>query len=176
MNDKFTQQRLEWLLGISLPSTGRLPVELSRFGLTITDAPNDDVTNFYSPLSFDTTNDSVLTLLWRYHNRWDTYTMRCLNCLLRLMKESEAVFDWIFNAAPATYQHSRYSDWFSAFIHNYIADFKKYQSAYSTKREEMAQESLSIWKDLEVKMEKRLLENKEAFKGELPPPLKIQLN
>ena len=176
INDRFTQQRLEWLLGLSLPSTGRLAVELSRFGLTIADSITDDVTNYYSPITFDNTNESVLTLLWRYHNRWDTYTMRCLNCLLWLMNESEAVFDWLFNAAPATYQHSRYSDWFAAFINNYLADFKKYQGAYSTKREEMAQESLKIWLELETKINKRLEESKGLFKGELPPPIKVFLN
>lgn len=176
INDRYTQQRLEWLLGISLPSTGRLAMELSRFGLTIADSMTDDITNYYSPITYDNTNESVLTLLWRYHNRWDTYTMRCLNCLLWLMNESEAVFDWLYNAAPATYQHSRYSDWFASFINNYLADFKKYQGAYSTKREEMAQESLKIWLELETKINKRLEESKGLFKGELPPPMKVTLN
>ena len=173
ISDAFTSKRLEWLLGVSLPSTGRLPVELSRFGLTIVESPGDDVTNYYSPITFDNTNESVLTLLWRYHNRWDTYTMRCLNCLLWLMHESEAVFDWVFRAAPPTYQHARYSDWFEPFIKNYIADFKKYQSAYSSKREEMAQESLNIWLQLDLKIHDRLAQQAAAFREQaaLPPPL-----
>lgn len=75
---------------------------------------------------YDNTNDSILTLLWRSHKKWDTYAMKCLNTLLSLMVESEDIFDWIFNAAPPVIQYARYSDWFSQFNSNYIQDLKKY--------------------------------------------------
>ena len=58
---------------------------LTKVGVKVIHSLSDETYAFNSALIPDTTDESLLHLLWRYKSRTDSYTVNCLYSLLNLI-------------------------------------------------------------------------------------------
>ena len=83
-----------------------------KVGVKVLHSLSDECFAFKSSIIYDSTDDSLLHLLWRYKGRIDTYTVNCLYSLLHLIAQDENVAEYFANLPGPTYCLSRYTDWF----------------------------------------------------------------
>ena len=124
LRDGLETTRMEWLIGVPMLLDGSplkaCPPDQPRFGAYAISTVTEEV--FYFPTTLehvDSINESILSLIWRSRQRFESYTLFCVKELLNL---GEDIIRYISKMPSPNYQYSRYTDW----IFQYVKD--KYNS------------------------------------------------
>lgn len=117
LKDDFQAKRLEWLLGTPMLMDGSMikasPGEKPKLGAYAISSISEDVFYFPSTLeTVDSSNESILSLIWRSKRRAETYTMFCIKELLTL---GDDILKYIFKMPSPNFQFARYTDWIAQF-------------------------------------------------------------
>lgn len=90
------------------------PPELPKIGIPAIQAMSEEVYYYPSTLkSVDSTEESILSLIFRSKKRLQSYTLFCIKELLSL---GEDTMRYVHNMPPPTYQYARYTDWITQFV------------------------------------------------------------
>lgn len=85
-------------------------------GIKVLQAATDEVYTFKSALIYDSVDDALLHLLWRYKGRMDSYTVNCLYSLLNLIACDDNVAEYFSEIPGPTYSYARYTDWIKPYL------------------------------------------------------------
>ena len=77
---------------------------------------NDEAYQYRSSLLYDSIDDALLHLLWRYKGRMDAYTVNCLFSLLNLIAVDETIADYFSEIPGPSYCLARYTDWIKGYL------------------------------------------------------------
>lgn len=70
-------------------------------------------------------DEPLLAQLLKCKGKLDTFAINCLKDMLSLMAKDELIARYVYNAAPPTYQSSRYSDWIRPYLEYQKADVER---------------------------------------------------
>lgn len=106
----------------------------------------DEVYTFRSALIYDSVDDALLHLLWRYKGRMDAYTVNCLHSLLNLIAQDDKVAAYFSEVPGPTYSYARYTDWIKPYLNEQLVDARKgYAGSFSAQKEEIVIKALSLY-------------------------------
>lgn len=117
LQDGLQKKRLEWLLGTPMLIDGSMmkanPTEKPKLGIYACQTLSDEVYYFPSTIEqIETTNESILSLIWRSKKRFESYTMFCIKELLSL---GDGIMKYVCSMPSPSYQYARYTDWIFQF-------------------------------------------------------------
>mmetsp|Transcript_29239 Transcript_29239/g.26656 ORF Transcript_29239/g.26656 Transcript_29239/m.26656 type:complete len:296 (+) Transcript_29239:2057-2944(+) len=162
IGDYIQPRRIEWLLGYPQPQVNTLRNEPPSFGMYGNSAIDDTVINYESTLLLES-NSSIINLMLHNRRRLENLCLACLKQLLITADMNPAVFEYIYNLPPPSYNYAKFTDWILPFIEYYLAEAKRY--SYTTyPKEEAGIECLKIYRSVEEKVDKKLAEQKASFK------------
>jgi hypothetical protein len=171
LEDSLQKIRMEWLLGVSTMTKGftqliakEKPFEQLKFGLSLITSIRDNVHEYPSPLAYKAPYDSLLNLLWNHRKSFD---IAPISFILSMMLKIPAVFQYITQLPPPTYQYAKYSDWFKSFVQNYRSAAKGgglLAVLFNQKRDDTGyQEALGLASELDSQLNKSLGPSTEIF-------------
>jgi hypothetical protein len=140
IEDKFVYHRIEWILGFpQISKIGSSEVPLPMFGSATISSIDEEVFSFPSTLELFNSwnsNDSILSLIWKYQKRWESYCLMYIKYLLRIFNLNQTLADWAKSLPPPTYQFASFLHWVEDFVH------KNRGNNYSSSKDEEGEESL----------------------------------
>ena len=121
LDDSLKLQKLEWVFGVSqVIHRKTYREEKYKYGLEFVDRINEESATYISPImsSMGSTSgdDSLFSQLLKCKGKLDTFAINCLKEMLSLMAKDAVIARYVYQAAPPTYQHSRYSDWIRPYL------------------------------------------------------------
>jgi hypothetical protein len=177
IKDNLQSQRIEWLLGYSQIINSTMEGK-TKYGIgQISNSLSEDIFSYKSPLLYNhLQSDALLLLLWRLRKKTENHTISSLKFLFSLVDECSCLFGIISKAAPPTYKFARYTDWIIPFLNSYLDQMKRFPSSHSmsTKREELAVETLSLMLSYETKLAAKVKIEKEEELEQLEETEKIR--
>ena len=154
-------KRAEWLLGFPQPTVTTSLNSYDSFGVYGNTSIEDSIVTYESPLNIDGVS-SIINYMLHNRKRLENIALICLRHILLLMDINQSVFEYIIFLPPPSYNYAKFTDWIMPFLDHYFAESKKY--AYTSyPKEELAQETLKLWKTVEAKVEHRLQLNEKAM-------------
>jgi hypothetical protein len=63
-------------------------------------------------------DDALLSLLWKYKGRMDSFTLTCLQSLGELLSLDEVIADYFSELPAPNYNMLRYTDWINPYLLN----------------------------------------------------------
>lgn len=140
LEDMYVYNRIEWMLGFpQITKLSQSDMLLPLFGSSCLNAIDEEVFTFPSTLELFNTwnaNDGILSLIWKYQKRWESYCLMYIKYLLRIFNLNQTLADWAKDLPPPTYQYSSFLHWVEDFVH------KNRGSGYSSTKDEEGEESL----------------------------------
>lgn len=117
IQDSLQTKRLEWLLGTPMLMNGSViknkPEVKPKLGIHACQCLSDEVYYFPSTLEpIETSNESILTLIWRSKRRFENYTLFCIKELITLGND---IMKYVCHMPSPSYQYARYTDWLLQF-------------------------------------------------------------
>lgn len=117
INDSLQHKRLEWLLGVPMLVDGAVSKNklghVPRLGIFAIQCLSDEAFYFPSTLEgVESSNESILSIIWRSKRRFENYTIVCIKELLNL---GEATMRYVNKMPSPSYQYARYTDWLFQF-------------------------------------------------------------
>jgi hypothetical protein len=126
-----------------------------KVGVKVLHSLSDECYSFRSALLADSTDDSLLHLLWRYKGRLDTYAVNCLWSLLNLICQDDCVADYFASLPGPTYCLARYTDWFLPYLEKQLIDARKgYAGTFSSQKEEIVVKCMSLYEKYDQYLKK----------------------
>ncbi len=115
VEDSLQATRLEWLPGVAVPTKAFTQLtatakshEQLKYGLCTANSIHEDITEYISPLNYNTRYESLLSLLWKNRAGSEIHPVKCL---LDLMVKNPKIFAYVTSLPPPTYQFAKYPDW-----------------------------------------------------------------
>ena len=118
--------RLEYLFGF--PFVMHIKTENSiQYGAPIMRKKNfEEVTQISSGLDARNHDDALLSLLWKYKGRMDSFTLTCLESLGEILGTDETIASYFSELPAPSYCYSRYTDWVIPYLNSQLVDAQKY--------------------------------------------------
>lgn len=118
IKDDLQLKRMEWLLGTPMLLDGSMiaadPPDKPKLGVYAVQNLNDEAYWFPSTLEkIDSSNESILSLLWRSRKRFENYTMFCIKELLQL---GDDIMQYVCHMPSPSYNYARYTDWMCQYV------------------------------------------------------------
>ena len=76
----------------------------------------EDVFQLISGLDTRNHDDSLLSLLWKYKGKMDSFTLTCLESLSELLSKDPVIADYFSELPAPSYKLTRYTDWIRPYL------------------------------------------------------------
>jgi hypothetical protein len=132
IKDEFQRERLEYLFGYPFLMHVNSNDSI-QYGVHISNKKNfETVYQISSGLDAKNHDDALLSLLWKYKGRMDSFTLTCLQSLGELLAQDEAIAVYFSELPSLNYEEARYSDWIKPYLQCQLLECHKYQNATGT--------------------------------------------
>lgn len=139
IDDSYAMQRIEWVLGI--PLICKLIISdltLPYFAGACISCIDEELYSYPSTLeTFNNwnSNEGIITLVWKYHKRWESFCLIYVKYLLKIFTLSDELVKYAKNLPPPTYQYISFMHWLDEFIN------KSRNAAYAGSKEDSCEEA-----------------------------------
>ena len=138
VDDSYVQHRIEWVLGV--PAVCKLIISeasLPYFAGACISCIDEELHSYPSTLDLFNSwnsNEGILTLIWKYHKRWETFCLIYIKYLLKIFTLSEDLAKYAKGLPPPTYQYLSFMHWLDDFV-------CRSRSGYSGSKEDSSEEA-----------------------------------
>lgn len=116
IKDEFQTIRLEYLFGFPfLMHINGDPC--LQYGIKIMDKKNfEEVYQLSTGVDARNHDDALLSLLWKYKGRMESFTLSCLQSLGELLGKDQLILEYFSSIPSLNYKEAYYSDWITPYL------------------------------------------------------------
>mmetsp|Transcript_39087 Transcript_39087/g.59590 ORF Transcript_39087/g.59590 Transcript_39087/m.59590 type:complete len:511 (-) Transcript_39087:53-1585(-) len=151
IKDEFQIHRLEYLFGYGFQMHTKVEDDIPQYGIPIMKKKNfENVFNIFTTLDSKNHDDALLTLLWKYKSRMSSFTLTCLQTLVKLIAKDDVIAEYFSELPAPSYRMIHYTDWVRPYLEK---ELKEATTQSLSEKQEKITKILSLFEQYEAYVE-----------------------